>query len=176
MGRCIHFFQKELFPLFHIPPLWQGTYIYREISRQAFTNSVIRQSSYQKTPAAVTNDLTISFLREEPSQDTKLHTIDCGNFKLSLAITNAYHTYLNRAVGEVLYYRVISENSGTISKKSIAAAIEAVIEDCDYSYILMDESIPHLKQMTWVRDASYSIYAYNLNPRRFWSVRPQLWF
>ena len=176
LGRSIHFFQKELMPLTHLPPLWHGQYIYREIMTQSTSDHRIKRSSFQKQGAKPSSDLSISFHIPDTSLDTKLYTLDCGNFTVSVAITNTYHTYMNGPVGELLYYRVFSEDNEKIKKKNIAAAIESILSDCSYRFILMDESIPHLKQMNWVRDSSYFIYCYNVNPRRFLSVRPEFWF
>ena len=173
-GRPIHFFQKELSPLSTLPPLWYGNYIFREILQHGISNPRVETYSVQKK-RSIQNTFTISFINQKSSQDSKYYIYDNGNFKLHLAITNTYHMYQNSWLGEVLFYSV-EESDDTIQNKNIAAAIEEVIEAAGYKYILMDESIPHLKQFNWIRDAPYFLYAYNVNPRKFFSVKPELWF
>lgn len=171
-GRMIHFFQKEISPLYNMPPLWWGTYIFREVMKNGNFNPKVKISLIHPKYQA-SKDLEISFSSGIPSVDTKLFVYDCGNFKVSAAITNTYHMYKNSWFGELLFYRV--EPVGVLDK-NIAAAIEEIIEVSGYKHILMDESIPHLKQMNWTRDSPYYIYAYNLNPRRFFTVKPEFWF
>ena len=59
------------------------------------------------------------------------------------------------------------------NKKNIAAAIEEVIETSGYHYILMDETIPHQEIRGWKQDSQYYIYCYNMNPRVFFTCRPE---
>lgn len=172
-GRPIHFFQKEISPLFVIPPLWAGTYIARETSYIGHSNQRIQYIPIPKIiPSSDT--FSITFRHNQLSQDSRYMRYDCGNFKLYVAITNTYHMYKNSWMGEVLFYHV--ESNEPIEKSSIAAAMEEVIDSSSFKYILMDESIPHLKQMNWKKDAPYYIYAYNANPRNFFSVKPNFWF
>jgi GNAT superfamily N-acetyltransferase len=173
-GRPIHFFQKELTPLFALPPLWFGTYIFREAIQSGAGNSRIQHFSNPKK-LRIKNEFQIAFASQRPSQDSRYYINDAGNFKIHLAITNTYHMYQNSWLGEVLFYS-LEEADDNIEPKNIAAAIEEIIENSGYRYILMDESIPHLKQFNWIRDASYYVYAYNINPRHFFTVKPNFWF
>ena len=177
IGRSIHFFQKEITPLLHVPPIWMGTYIVREVNHIG-QNPHVTSGHFTKKLQRLRNDFELVFYTNEQSEDTKLYTYNCGDFKLYLAITNTYHTYNNSWLGEVLFYRVEVDGGGrdTIPRKNIAAAIEDVLETSEYRYILMDESIPHLKQMSWKKDAPYYLYAYNVNPRHFFTVKPEFWF
>jgi GNAT superfamily N-acetyltransferase len=173
-GRPIHFFQKEITPLFVIPPLWHGTYIFRECVLSGSTNRRVNFFHHQVKRNPKTR-FELQFANPKSSQDSRYYVNDCGNFKVHLAITNTYHMYQNAWLGEVLFYSVENADD-TVQEKNIAAAIEEIIEAAGYRYILMDESIPHLKQFNWIRDASYFIYAYNVNPRKFFSVKPEFWF
>lgn len=173
-GRPIHFFQKELTPLFVIPPIWYGTYIFRETILSGSNNRRIETFHHQIKRNPKTS-FELQFTSPRSSQDSRYYVNDCGNFKVHLAITNTYHMYQNAWLGEVLFYSV-EDADDTVETKNIAAAIEEIIESAGYRYILMDESIPHLKQFNWIRDASYFIYAYNVNPRKFFSVKPEFWF
>jgi len=173
-GRPIHLFQKEITPLSSIPPLWYGSYIVRQIILGNSVNP--RVSAYQhQLKRKIQPDFTISFANARASQDSRYYVNDCGNFKVHLAITNTYHMVQNAWLGEVLFYSV-EDAEEEILEKNIAAAIEEILEIAGYQYILMDESIPHLKQFNWTRDASYFVYIYNSNPRKFFSVKPHLWF
>lgn len=173
-GRPIHFFQKEIIPLSSIPPIWYGSYVVRQIILGNTTNPRISLSQHQ-LKRKIQPEFTISFANPRASQDSRYYVNDCGNFKIHLAITNTYHIFQNAWLGEVLFYSV-EDADEEIPLKNIAAAIEEIIEIAGYQYILMDESIPHLKQFNWTRDASYFIYIYNSNPRKFFSVKPLLWF
>jgi GNAT superfamily N-acetyltransferase len=173
-GRMIHFFTKELTPLWNIPPLWSGIYIFREAAQTATFNPRIKGFTWiQKHETS--KDFEIRFQTQRPSIDTKYFVNDCGNFKLSAAITNTYHTFKNSLLGELLFYSVDPVDE-KIENTSIAAAIEDIIESSGYRFILMDETVPHLKQMNWQRDSAYYIYSYNVNPRKFFTVKPELWF
>jgi hypothetical protein len=175
-GRPIHFFQKELSPLYVIPPLWNGTYIYRETNQVGAVHQTTRiHISTSQKKRDMFQDLKITFLNPKSSLDSRYFVYDCGNFKVHAAITNTYHLYKNCPLGELLFYSV-EETTEKIGEKAIASAIEDIIEFSGYRHILMDESVPHLKQMNWKRDASYFIYAYNVNPGKFFSVKPEFWF
>lgn len=175
-NRPIHFFQKELTPLTKCPPLWCGTYIVREVFHSS-SNHTIQQFSRPHSQMSSNSSLfRITVSQKEKSLDTLEYSYNCGNFVLFLAITNSYHTFRNQPVGEVLYYRVSTEDNSDIARKSIAAALEEILESSSFSYILMDESFPHLKQMSWKKDAPYYIYCYNVNPRKFFSVHPEFWY
>lgn len=172
-GRAILFFQKEISPLLQLPPIWSGTYISREVLKTIPSLSVERT---RKLPLfQQTAKFHISFVQKVQSHDTTYYLYDRGNFEIGVAITNTYHTYRGGSIGEVLFYRVQTEDSDVTSTQ-LASAIEEIIDSSEYRYILMDDSIPHLKQMPWKKDAPYYIYAYNVNPRKFFSVKPDFWF
>jgi len=173
-GRPIHFFQKELTPLYVIPPLWHGTYVYREIQQAGSMNTRVQTFSNQKK-REIDGQFKITFSNPKASVDSQYYIYDCGNFKIHAAITNTYHLHQNGTMGELLFYSV-EDCSEKLEEKNIAAAIEDILEVSGYKYILMDISVPHLKQMNWKRDASYFMYAYNVNPGKFFSVKPEFWF
>lgn len=172
-GRPIQFFQKEITPLLKLPPIWKGTYITREIIERN-QNQKIRVSPFLKT-SKQDGVFNICFHTQEPSFDTKYYTLDSGDYSVSLAITNLYHSFKGGSIGEVLFYTVDAQWK-SVARKNLAAMIEEILSCSGYRYILMDETVPHLKQMPWKKDAPYYLYAYNVNPRHFFNVRPAFWF
>lgn len=174
-GIFVHLFQKELSPLTGLPPLWQGKYIVREVI-QKLQNENIKRVSMKSFDHGALPNFSISFYPKlkTKDKDSQLFVYECGNFKLYVAITDTYHTFGGSSIGELLFYKVESED--IISEKSIAASIEEVLDSSSYRHILMDKSIPHLNAYSWKDDAPYYYYLYNINPRHFWNVRPHLWF
>jgi ribosomal protein S18 acetylase RimI-like enzyme len=171
-NRFIHLFQKEMTPLSALPPLWKGTYIVREIAIPT-TNPKITTVSTRSLPAQLQAPFSITFQHEQKAflPDTEIFKYNCSPFTIYLAITDTFHkAQKGGRLGEVLFYRL----EGEATTKSIAAAIEEIIETSGYSYILMDDSIPHQSIRGWQLDAPYYIYCYNVNPRSFFSCHPDL--
>ena len=173
-GIFIHFFQKELSPLFSLPPLWQGKYIVREVATTSKNSHIQRVSIKGFTHGFLPQFAITCVPTLKTNKDSQLFFYDCGNFKLYVATTNTYHQFGGSPIGEVLFYKV--ESNEVILEKNIAASIEEILDSSSYSYILMDKSIPHLKIYPWKDDAPYYYYCYNVNPRHFWKVRPYFWF
>ena len=174
LNRFVHFFQKEITPLYALPPVWKGTYIVREVVFQT-SNPKIVPVSLRVLPSQLHLDFSISFLPEHKSflPDTKVLKYNCRTFTIFVAITDTFHRAdTGGLIGEVLFYRIDAEELPP--KKSIAAAIEEVLETAGYRYILMDESIPHQPIRGWKQDSPYYMYCYNINPRVFYSCRPEL--
>lgn len=170
--RFIHFFEKEIWPLTSLPPVWKGKYIVREVQNRF--NNRIHQINILKRKQKSYPKFQISFQPVVDTEDSKLYFYDCGNFKINVAITDTFHSYQRGRIGELLFYDIESEE--TISEKSIAAALEEIVDNAGYQYILMDKSIPHLSNYDWKDDAPYYYYCYNVNPRHFFSVHPRFWF
>jgi hypothetical protein len=173
LNRYVHFFQKELTPLSALPPLWKGMYIVREVIVQASTPK-ITPVSLRVLPSQLKSSFSISFLPERAFlPDTQILKYNCRTFTIYVAITDTFHKAdTGGPIGEVLFYRVEGDEKPT--KKAVAAALEEVIETAGYNFILMDESIPHQTIRGWKQDSPYYIYSYNVNPRIFFSCRPEL--
>jgi ribosomal protein S18 acetylase RimI-like enzyme len=172
-GIFIHLFQKELSPLFGLPPLWQGKYIVREVTNSIRNTNIQKVNTHSFDHGALPN-FSISFTSKIKTRDSQLFMYEGGTFKLYVALTDTYHKFGGSSIGEFLFYKVESEN--VLSEKSIAGSIEEILDNSDYKYILMDKSIPHLNAYSWKDDAPYYYYLYNINPRHFWNIRPLLWF
>jgi hypothetical protein len=178
LNRFIHLFQKEVSPLYALPPLWKGTYIVREVMVHT-SNPKITSVPLRILPSQLHSSFSIRFLPEQKAflPDTKIWKYNCRTFTIYVAITDTFHKAdVGGPIGEVLFYRVEGEGEREElpTKKAIAAALEEVIEIAGYNYILMDESIPHQTIRGWKQDAPYYIYSYNINPRIFFSCRPEL--
>lgn len=173
-NRFVHFFKKEIQPLRSLPPLWQGQYIVREL-QTGDSNPDVKKIHHRKLPAELQDAFSILFTHEPTKSlaNTTIYKYDCRNFCLYVAITNAFHKgTTGGTVGEVLFYR-LGPTDQPVSKKSIAAGIETILENSGYRYILMDQTIPHQEIRGWRVDAPYYIYCYNLNPRKFFTCRPE---
>jgi len=173
-NRFIHLFQKELTPLYSLPPLWKGMYIVREIVHST-TNPKIVPVSMRSLPAQHAPSFSMTFVHEQKAflPDTQILKYNCKTFTIYVVITDTFHrASTGGPIGEVLFYRL--EGDTLPSKKNIAAAIEEVLETSGYHYILMDETIPHQDIRGWKQDSPYYMYCYNVNPRVFFSCRPEL--
>ena len=63
-----------------------------------------------------------------------------------------------------------------VTSKNIAAGIEEILEHTPFTYILMNDTIPHQEIRGWKKDAPYYTYCYNVNPRHFGTVPVRFWF
>jgi ribosomal protein S18 acetylase RimI-like enzyme len=173
-NRFIHLFQKELSPLYALPPLWKGMYIVREIAVHG-SNPKITPVSVRTLPAQLQSSFSMTFLPDHKAflPDTQILRYNCKSFIIYVAITDTFHKAdTGGTIGEVLFYRI--EGEELPRKTSIAAAIEEILESSGYNFILMDESIPHQSIRGWRQDSPYYMYCYNVNPRTFFSCRPEL--
>ena len=178
-GRLIHFFQKELTPLRSLPPLWCGQYIVRYVMKPGQNQSVeevkVADNWLQKTVIEEEHQpFTIASFTNQISGDTKLFKYTAEKYDFYLAITDTFSVEkgTERRMGEVLSYWSV----GAPTKEESAFAIESILDCTGYKIILMDSTFLHEKAMGWKKDAAYYYYIYNLNPRRFFTVRPWFWF
>lgn len=180
-GKFVHFFQKEVSPLWMLPSIRSGRYIAREIQCLGVKNNDIvkwNPKLYFKEKKTYTKQFTISFVPQKISDITSLYKYDCGTYILYLAISKTFHKHrqTNGEIGEVLFIDYESEDPELVTKKNVAAGVEEILEQCMFSYIVMDEQIPHQDIRGWKKDASYYTYVYNMNPRHFGSVPVHFWF
>lgn len=172
-GRSIHFFQKELTPLLRLPPLWAGRYLVRErtsiespyVSR--IDPDVARWPVY--AGMALHSDLQIGFRpRAASASQTHLYRYKKDTVEVYLTLTDTFHegTSGEGRLGEVL---------SVWPPTAPAAAVEEILDSSRYSILLLDSTLPH-ERARWTQDSAYYIYAYNVNPRTFFTVRPWFWF
>jgi hypothetical protein len=178
-GRSIHFFQKELTPLVRLPPLWAGRYLVRErTSMESLYVSEIRPDIhhwpvYASMDLGRRSNLQIGFRPRAVSARSDVTATHLYRYKnrevdVYLTITDTFHEGTS---GEGRLGEVLSVWPPTASP----AAVEEILDTTRYSVLLMDSTLPH-ERTRWTQDSAYYIYAYNVNPRTFFTVRPWFWF
>ena len=179
-GKFIHFFQKELSPLWMLPYVSHGRYIAREIQPSFPANDMIEEvnvKEYFKDHIEFSKRFTILFQPKKITGVTTLYKYDCGTYVVYLAVAKIFHKHRNGGeIGEVLFFDYKTENPEVVTSKNIAAGIEEILEHTPYTYIIMDESIPYQEIRGWKKDAPYYTYCYNVNPRHFGNVPIKFWF
>lgn len=177
-GRLIHFFQKEVTPLRTLPPLWSGQYSVRYVKKPGQNQSVeevkIGDNWLQKKVIEEQyTPFTIATYMNQNSGDTKLfkYTAEKYDFYLTITDTFSVEKGTDQRMGEVLSYWTV----GTPTKEETMFAMETILDCTGYKILLIDSTFPHMKE-EWKLDAPYYYYIYNLNPRRFFTVRPWFWF
>jgi len=172
-GRAIHFFQKEISPLLRLPPLWAGRYLvreqtYKESPYVSLIDPDIAQWPIYAGMAGAGSDLQIGFRPRSLSGTTHLYKYRRYTVEVYLVITDTFHegTSGEGRLGEVL---------SVWPPTAPASAVEEILDSIRYSIILMDSTLPH-ERPRWKQDSAYYIYAYNVNPRAFFTVRPWFWF
>jgi hypothetical protein len=179
-NRHIHFFQKELTPLLKVPPLYAGQYIARKVivSQPSETVTEITDVTNDWIPYRSMKETTAPLLivtrPDKLADHTKLYCYKTRGCKIYLVITDTFHrvSRTGERMGEVLFYWAdIAETPDSI----IANAIEVMIDSAGYEIVLMDSRVPHIPKWGWKADSPYYLYTYNMNPRRFFSVKPWFW-
>jgi len=180
--RFVHFFQKELTPIGTLPPIWSGHYIARSV--ETTTNHLVQRintdnkewAHYDAIKLATAN-FAIGTRLDKPSQDTQLFRYNTNAYSFYVAITDTFSVEkgTDRRMGEVLsWWAVPGDCHHKPSKKEIENVMEVILNSSGYKIILMDSTFPHNEG--WTTDAPYYYYIYNLNPRRFFNLRPWFWF
>jgi hypothetical protein len=181
-GRFVHFFQKELTPLRTLPPIWSGRYIARSVDTIA--NHLVQpiSTNYKEWAHydAIKNNnvgFAIGTRPEKMSHDTQLFKYMATGFTFYVAITDTFSVEkgTTRRMGEVVSWWSVGTEHHESSSEENARAMEIILNSSGYQIILMDSTFPHMKD-GWQLDAPYYYYIYNLNPRRFFTLRPWFWF
>lgn len=165
VGRHVHLFQKEGYPLVGLPHLWTSSYCWRK--RLQYVDMSIQKSLVNRT------------VKKVDSSHLPIGSA-CWNSSVSVYHTDIYEcdgTYVG--ITDTFHRSVPDGNSiGEVSwiwgKKS-KAALEAIVDTCKYDVLLMDSSLPHIEE-EWSRDARYAYYIFNAQPLRFFDVKPSLTF
>ena len=190
--RFVHFFQKELTPLGTLPPIWSGHYIARSV--ESTTNHLVGRIDTDHKEWAHYDAIKLSSAQfavgtrlDKPSHDTQLYRYNANAYSYSngdrsgidfyVVITDTFSVEkgTGRRMGEVLSWWVVPGNGHhEPSMKENANAMEVILNSSGYQIILMDSTFPHHEG--WSIDSPYYYYIYNLNPRRFFNIRPWFWF
>lgn len=165
IGRAVHIFQKEGYPMVGLPHLWTSTYCWRK--REQYVNIDLQKSLLEKKVNKVDSYLPLG----APCWNSTLtvnHTdiYECNG--VYVGITDSFHKSVpdGRSIGEV---------SWVWGKSNASVEVETIVDLCNYDILLMDSSLPHIKGQ-WSYDARFSYYLFNVQPMRFLDVRPALTF
>ena len=156
VGRLVHLFQKEGYPLVGLPHLWTSTYCWRSVEH-VVSRRVHKVDSGHLPLSSPCWNTTFNV------KHTDIYECD-GTY---VGITDTFHTSVpgGDPIGEVAW----------ISGKRSAAALETIIDACKYDVVLMDSAIPHAEDQ-WKKDARFTYYIFNAQPMRFLDVQPALTF
>jgi hypothetical protein len=171
-GRLIHFFQKEISPLLRLPPLWAGRYLVREraYKESPYVSQIEPDLDFwpNYTGIALVYNLQIGFRPRVLSTMTHLYKYKRDAVEVYLTITDTFHEGKS---GEGRLGEVLSVWPPTAP----AVVVEEILDTTRYSVLLLDSTLPH-ERTRWTTDSAYYIYAYNVNPQTFFTVRPWFWF
>ena len=159
VGRHVHLFQKEGYPLVGLPNLWSSSYCWRKrMQSKSLVDHTITKvdSSHLPIGSACWNS-------SKSINHTDIYECD-GTY---VGITDTFHRSVpdGSTIGEVSW----------VSGKKNSKIIEAIIDTCKYDVLLMDCTLPHIQEQ-WSKDAMYAYYIFNAQPLRFFDVKPSLTF
>lgn len=156
VGRLVHLFQKEGYPLIRLPHIWTSTYCWRTVEH--VQNRRIQKISSGHLPIDAPCWNTTFNVKH-----TDIYEYD-GTF---VGISDTFHTSVpdGKPIGEVVW----------ISGKRSPIALEIIIDACEYDIVLMDSAISH-DEWKWKSDARFTYYIFNAQPMRFLDVQPALTF
>lgn len=170
-GIQVYFFVKEGLPHMHCPPLRTSTYIWRPRTKPAPVNlkRFLRLSEQHPKGAELWNSPRFS-------HHTKVY--ECTAFKtpVYVAVTDMFHRSDpgGLTMGEILWvWHDISK--GALEDQQIQRVIETVVDSCAFDLLFMDVGLPHDTSL-WTTDVTYSWYAFNFHPMRFFSTSLALTF
>ena len=154
--RYVHFFLKEGYPLFALPPLYSSRYIYRLSNKNHHTS------------------VKITTIVSKKYEDSQIYHYNEKNTTVKVCVVNHFHISVPEAwkIGEVFWIECDKTTPLTIQKR----AVESVVDQCDYDLLLLDSRMPHDTAYKWKRDSAYSWYVFNYNPVTFYTQKPFLTF
>ncbi len=186
-NRFVHFFLKEISPLWILPPIYASQYIVR--INPSFLHHPkspptipIGQLSLRGARQTTVSGNSIVFLPNSNTQDTdtQIYFKDLDGGRIYLAVTDLYHHTKARElyggpIGEILWTWV--EHKGKIlTDEEIINGFEFLYDLLPYEVLLADINLPHNERGLWQKDVSYFLYAYNLNPQQFFTLKPWFFF
>ena len=170
-GIQVYFFVKEGLPHLHCPPLRTSTYIWRPRTKPAPVNlkRFLRQSD--QLPRGVE-------LWNSPRFSHHTTVYECTAFKPSVyvGITDMFHRSDagGLTMGEIVWVWY-DTSKGQLEEQQVQRVIETVVDSCSFDLLFMDVSLPHDKSL-WTTDVTYSWYAFNYHPMRFFTTSLALTF
>ena len=186
--RKIHFFIKEISPLYSIPPIYASQYTIRinhaflhhlsppqTLPIDKFAVRGARQQTLSGNSIAFSSSSAKEF---DNYDDTILYFKDLPGGRVYLAVTDLYHHARARElyggpIGEIVW--TWAENKSEIlDSEEITNALESMYDLLPYEVLIADKSLSSSRGKSWQNDSAYFIYAYNFNPQQFFTLKP--WF
>ena len=150
--RYVHYFLKEGYPLFALPPLYSSRYLYRR-KNEDYHHSI--------KPVKIIGSIY---------DDTQTYIYVDGVNEVRVCLVNHFHRSVPEGwtIGEVFWIKPTKDASLELQKE----AVEAVIDYCGFDLVLMDARMPHNTRYKWKRDSAYSWYIFNYHPGTFYTKKP----
>lgn len=161
-GIQVYLFMKEGLPHLHCPPLRTSTYIWRPRTKPppVNLNRFLRKSTQLPKGAELWNS---------PRFSHHATVYECNAFKLPVyvAVTDMFHRSDagGMSMGEIVWIWY-DTSKGSLEEQQLQRVIETVVDSCSFDLLFMDVSLPHDKSL-WTTDVTYSWYAFNFHPKRF---------
>lgn len=155
-GRYVHYFLKEGYPLFALPPLYSSRYLHR-CKNEAYHHAI--------RPVKVLGSIY---------DDSQTYIYVDGVDEVRVCLVNHFHRSVPEGwkIGEVFWIKPSKNASLTLQKE----AVEAVIDYCEFDLVLMDSRTPHDTRYKWKRDSAYSWYIFNYHPGTFYTTKPMFMY
>lgn len=183
--RQIHFFTKEMSPLYSLPPIYTSQYIVR--INPAYLHHYTEPQTIQAGQLALrgarqetlsANCMACVQVKKNEYPDTKIYYKDIPEGRIYLAVTDLHHCAKARElyggpIGEIVWTWA-DNKSEIISDELLRDTLESMYNLLPYEVLLADKNLPHFEGGSWQKDAPYFLYAYNFNPKQFFTFKP--WF
>jgi len=155
-GRYVHYFLKEGYPLFVLPPLYSSRYLHR-CKNEAYHHAI--------RPVKVLGSIY---------DDSQTYIYVDGVDEVRVCLVNHFHRSVPEGwkIGEVFWIKPSKNASLQLQKE----AVEAVIDYCEFDLVLMDSRTPHDTRYKWKRDSAYSWYIFNYHPGTFYTTKPMFMY
>jgi len=155
-GRYVHYFLKEGYPLFALPPLYSSRYLHR-CKNEAYHHAI--------RPVKVLGSIY---------DDSQTYIYVDGVDEVRVCLVNHFHRSVPEGwkIGEVFWIKPSKNASLQLQKE----AVEAVIDYCEFDLVLMDSRTPHDTRYKWKRDSAYSWYIFNYHPGTFYTTKPMFMY
>lgn len=172
-GYTVYFFVKEGLPHTVCPPLRLSTYIWRT----RIVPMPVNLKEYVTIVQPLSHPTELWSIPEYPSA-ARIYQVASPTFTppIYVCLTNMYHVSVpdGKTMGEILWIWY-DKQKGSHDEQRIQRVVETVVDMAPYDLVFCDKSIPHDANL-WTTDATYSWYAFNFHPSRFFQTNLALTF
>jgi hypothetical protein len=179
VGRLVHVFVKEGFPLLSLPPLYTSRYIVRkrqspgEFKEFLGSMGIAHNSPIESYTHADFLPLSkfVANLPYELSGDSELFGFQYKGHDVFLCMTDIHHRTVpdGQRIGELAW---MLPKTVEVPLEIQRLAVETCVDSSKFDLVLMDKAIPHEDTKGWTNDASFSWYIFNYKPGGFFSTKP----